>query len=187
MDAAKSGCARIRVPMNDASAAAAKQRSASRRGHRFRRDREAPIHTSAQDAPPLLTPMHPPWPRAQLRSVFGVKGRSCVLLACSGAARDHRACAAPESGKTNHRDMNKQEQHKSDGDKEVNCARRLAATEQSNGGRKGGDKRGRQSQACPDDQREENENHKDISEALKRVVRGGLCLTRPFKTQRFCD
>src|ERR1700722_315503 len=132
MDAAKSGCAGIRVPMNDASAAAAKQKSVSRRGHRCRRNREAPIHTSAPDAPPLLTPMHLPWPRARLRSVFGVKARSCALLACSGAARNHRACAAAESCKTDHRDMNKQEQHKSDRDKEVNCARRLAATEQSN-------------------------------------------------------
>src|SRR6266436_4101664 len=187
MDAAKSGCAEIRVPMNDASAAAAKQRSASRRDHRFRRDREAPIHISAQDAPPLLTPMHPPWPRAQLRSVFGVKGRSCALLACSGAARNHRSCAVPETRKANHRDVDEQEQHKSQRNKEVNCASGLAATEQSNGGRKGGDKRGRQRQACPDDQWEENENHKDISEALKHVVRGSLCLTRPFKTQRFCD
>src|SRR6202011_2294302 len=137
MDAAKFGFEGIPAPVNASSAAAERHKSAFRRGHRFRRDREAPIHTSAQDAPPLLTPMHPPWPRAQLRSVFGVKGRSCGLLACSGVARDHRACAAPESGKTNHRDMNKQEQHKSDRDKEVNRPSGLTAAQQSNRPREG--------------------------------------------------
>src|SRR5260221_4793735 len=163
MDAAKSGCARIRAPRNDASAAAVTRRLAFHPGRRFRHDREEPNHTSVQGAPPLLTPMHPPWPRAQLRSVFGAKGRSCALLACSGAAGNHRSCAVPETRKANHRDVDEQEQHKSQRHKELNFASGLAATEQSNGGRKGGGKRGRQRQACPDDQWEENENKKDIS------------------------
>jgi hypothetical protein len=46
---------------------------------------------------------------------------------CSGAACDHRAHAAFESCKTNHYDMDEQEEQESQGDEEVKRARGLLA------------------------------------------------------------
>ncbi len=78
---AKSGCAGIRVPTNDASAAAAKQRSGSRRGHRCRHDRGAPIHISAQDAPPLPKPETPAVAASPVKISFR-RERSIMCAPC---------------------------------------------------------------------------------------------------------
>src|ERR1700751_1103720 len=187
MDAAKSGFERIRELTNAASVVFAKHRSAFRRGRRSRRGRGDPNHTSAPGAPPRLSPMRRWRPRVRIRSVFGVKGRSCVLLMCTDAACDHGSCAAPESGKANHRDVDKQEQHKSQIDKEVNGASGLASAQKSNGPGKGGGKSEGHSQAAPDNQREQNEDHKQISEALEDVVGRSLCRAWPFKAEWFCE
>ena len=110
-----------------------------------------------------------------------------MLLAGSGAAGNHRSCAVPETRKANHRDVDEQEQHKSQRDKEVNCASGLAATEQSNGPGKSGGKGEGHRQATPDDQGEQNDDHEEVREALEHVVGRGLCLTRPLKAQGFSE
>src|SRR5438552_18150354 len=181
------GCAGIRAPRNAASAVAVTRRLAFHPGRRFRRNRAEPSHPSAQGARPPPSPMPPPLLRVPIRGVFVVKGGSCVLLACGGAAGNHRSCAVPETRKANHRNVDQQEQHKSQRDKEVNGACGLAATEQSNGPGKGRGKAEGHRQATPDDQGEQNENYEEVREALERVVGRGLCRARPFKAERLCE
>src|SRR5580658_8784241 len=159
MDGAKCWCAEIRALTSGASAAGGRRRLAFRRGRRSRHDRGEPNHTSVPGASLRPSPMRRRRPRVRMRSVFGVKGSSCVLLTCSAAPCDHGSCAAPESGKANHRDVDKQEQHKSQRDKEVNGANETATTEKSDGPRKGGGKSEGHGQTAPDDQGEQNEDH----------------------------
>jgi hypothetical protein len=105
--------------------------------------------------------------------------RSCALhsLTCArwtGAARDHRSHAAPESGKPNHPDVDQQEEHESQGDEEVKRARGLLAAEHIDGRRNRGNKGGRHRQARPDHQREQNEDHEQVGEPLQHVIRPGF-------------
>src|SRR5258706_14954993 len=100
-----------------------------------------------------------------------------MLLACSGEAGNHRSCAVPETRKANHSDVDEQEQHKSQRDKEVNCASGLAATEQSNGPGKSGGKGEGHRQGTPDDQGEENDDHEDVRKALEHAVGRIIWLT----------
>ena len=90
--------------------------------------------------------------------------------AVAGAAGDHRAHAVPESGKTNHHDMNEKEDHERYRDEEVDRARGLLAAEHCDRRRKRGHKGGGHRQARPDDQREQNEDHEQVGEALEDVI-----------------
>src|SRR5438552_18063055 len=98
MGAARFGSERIHGLTSAASAAAVTRRLAFHPGRRFRRNRAEPSHTSAQGARPPPSPMPPPLLRVPIRGVFVVKGGSCVLLACGGAAGNHRSWAVPETG-----------------------------------------------------------------------------------------
>ena len=61
-----------------------------------------------------------------------------MLLSCAGAARDHGSHAVPESGTTNHHDVDQQEQYEKHGDEEMNGACGLLAAEHRHEGRKRG-------------------------------------------------
>ena len=82
------------------------------------------------------------------------------------AARYHRPHVVPESGKIDHHNVNHEEKQERQGDEEMNRARGLMAAQQSDGRRNRGNKRGGHRQARPDDQREQNENHEQVSEPL---------------------
>jgi hypothetical protein len=55
---------------------------------------------------------------------------------CGGLSGDHGSHAVPESSKNNQRNVDKQEERKSQGDKEVKRARGLPTTQQGDRSRK---------------------------------------------------
>ena len=79
--------------------------------------------------------------------------------------------------------MNQKEEQKEHGDEEVNRARGLLAAQDSDGGRKRRRDGGGHGQARPDHQREQNEDHEQIGEPLKHVIRPGFRLTRRPEAQ----
>ena len=79
--------------------------------------------------------------------------------------------------------MNEQEEDESQRDKKVDRACRLSAAQQSDGRRNCGIKTGRHRQACPNFQREQNEDHEQIGEPLEHVVGASIGLTGPRKAQ----
>ena len=81
-----------------------------------------------------------------------------MLLPYGAAARDHGSHTVPESGKTNHHDVDQKEEYKKHGDEEMNRACGLLAAKHSDGGRKRGRDGGRHGQAGPDHQGEQNED-----------------------------
>ena len=70
--------------------------------------------------------------------------------------------------------MDQKEEHQKDGDEEVDGARGLLAAQQSDRGGKYGGDGGGHGQAGPDHQREENEDHGQIGQALEDVVGPGI-------------
>src|SRR6185369_13919731 len=61
-------------------------------------------------------------------------------LACASATRNHGSHASPESGQTNHPDVDHKEEDKKNGDQEMNCAcGLLAANDRDDGGERGRD------------------------------------------------
>ncbi len=77
--------------------------------------------------------------------------------------------------------MNEQEENKSHGNKEMDGACRLTASEQCDRSRDCGIKGRRHGQARPDFQREQDEDHEQIREPLKNVVGACVGLTGPRK------
>src|SRR5256885_2265127 len=69
----------------------------------------------------------------------------------------------------------------------MNCASGLAATEQSNGRGKSGGKGEGHRQTTPDDQREQNDDHEEVGEALEHIVGRGFGLARTLKAQGLCE
>ena len=110
-----------------------------------------------------------------------------MLLMGAGAARDHGSHAAPESGKTDHRDVDQKEEYKQHGDEEMNRARGLLAAEHRDGGRKRGRDGGRHRQARPDHQGEQNQDHEQVGEPLQRVIGRGFRFSRRLKAQMAGD
>ena len=106
-----------------------------------------------------------------------------MFLLCAGTARNHGSHALPESGQTNHHDVNQQEEQEKRGAEKVNRARGLLAAEHRLGGWKRRDEGGRHSQAGPDHQGEQHEDYTKVGKTLEHVIRPGFRVTGPTEAQ----
>ena len=97
-----------------------------------------------------------------------------MLLRWNDATGDHRPHAASESRESNHRNVEEEEEQESPGDEEMKGARGLPASEEVNTERKGGVEAGREREAGPDDEGEEDEDDGQIGGSLQHVIRTGF-------------